>query len=81
MQRVTLNGINRRGLVNLNSRERWLAYSVRIWSRKRASYWLANCRGYTTDPEDAGVFPFADAYDAAKHCDRGEGIEFIRVKA
>lgn len=67
-ERITLNGIKRRGLVKWKGRERWSRQRVRIWSAEHGVWWRPNCEGYTIHEDAAGVYDFADAYDATKHC-------------
>lgn len=66
--RVTLNGINRRGLANWRGREHWLGRKVRIWSAEHQAWWRANRCGYTVHPEAAGTYSFAEAWEATRHC-------------
>jgi hypothetical protein len=68
VKRVTLVGIQRRGLVNWKAREKWIGRQVSIWSREHQAWWRPNAQGYTDDAAQAGVWDFADAYDITKHC-------------
>lgn len=77
--RVTLNGIQRRGLSNWRRREWWLRRRVAIWSREHAAWWRSNGNGYTDDLGQAGKFTFADAYERTKHCGPEKQIVFYSV--
>ena len=57
----------------------WTGKTVRIYSGEHRAFWRANGAGYTLHPIDAGVYPFADAYDATKHCGPEKEIEFHDV--
>lgn len=80
-QRVTLNGIQRRGLVNWRGREDWNRRLVSIWSREHLAWWRPDGHGYTTEPTNAWVLPFADAYDATKHCGPEKKIVYYAMPA
>jgi hypothetical protein len=75
-KRITLNGIKRCGLANLKSREWWLTRRVSIWSRERCAWWGENGRGYTKRDNLAGIFDFADAYEATKNCGPEDKISY-----
>jgi hypothetical protein len=77
--RVTLNGIKRRGLANWRAREQWLCRQVWIWSAEHRAWWGSGRCGYFTNLSSAGVYNFAEAYDATKHCGPEKRIEFIAV--
>lgn len=77
--RVTLNGINRRGLANWKAREKWLGRQVRIWSGEWGLFWRPGAAGYVADPDQAGVYNFEDAWERAKHCGPEKKIVFITV--
>lgn len=79
IERVTLNGIHRRGLANWKGRERWLSKRVSIWSREHHAWWRPNGCGYTTKAEEAGTWSFADAYDTTKHCGPEKKIVYYAV--
>lgn len=79
--RVTLNGINRKGLVEWRGRERFLGKTVRIWSAEHRAWWRPNGNGYTSQPDQAGLYDFADAYDATKHCGPEKQIAYEVVSA
>lgn len=76
MDRVTLVGIKRRGLMAWKGRERWLGRRVLIWSKEHATWWRPESAGYTQDADEAGVYDFADAWDRTKHCGPEKGIVF-----
>ena len=76
MARITLRGIKRRGLVNWKGREWWLSQNVRIWSREHRAWWRDGANGYTVNMTEAGIFPFADAYERTKHCGPEKQIAF-----
>ena len=78
-ERVTLTGIQRRGLANWKGREKWLRRSVRIWSAEHRAWWRPERAGYTTLLETAGVYSFADAYDATKHCGPEKRIVYVNA--
>lgn len=79
MERVTLNGIKQRGLVNWKAREKWLHRRVRVWSEEHRAWWRPTGNGYTTAEAGAGVYDFADAYERTKHCGPEKRIEFFFV--
>jgi hypothetical protein len=79
-QRVTLNGINRRGLANWKGRERWISKNVRIWSDEHKAWWRPNCQGYTAYATDAGIYTFSDAWDATSHCGPEKKIVYEAVR-
>lgn len=81
MKRVTLNGINRRGLSNWKAREWWCRQRVIIWSQEHCAWWRQDAAGYTTDANAAGVYEFADAYDRTKHCGPEKRIGFYATRA
>jgi hypothetical protein len=81
MQRVTLNGIQRRGLANWRARDKWLNRRVSIWSREHTAWWQPGGHGYTDKAEEAGTWDFADAYETTKHCGPEKKIVFYAVAA
>ena len=77
--RVTLAGIQRRGLAFWKAREHWSGRKVRIWSGEHGAWWRPERAGYTTHLEAAGIYDFADAWDSTKHCDRSKKIVFEAI--
>lgn len=79
IDRVTLNGIQQRGLANWKGRERWLDKRVSIWSREHSAWWRPGGNGYTTEAENAGSWDFAEAYEMTKHCGPEKRIVYYAV--
>ena len=77
--RVTLNGINRRGLANWKARERWIGRKVHIWSAEHRSWWRPDRCGYTIHLEAAGVYDFVDAWAATSGCGPEKRIEYVTI--
>ena len=79
IERVTLNGIKRRGLAAWKGRERWAHRKVQIWSGEHRAWWRAGGCGYVLTRDRAGVYDFADAWEATKHCGPEKKIAFYPV--
>jgi hypothetical protein len=77
MKYITLNGIKRKGLINLKSREWWARQTVSIWSGEHAAYWRPDAQGYTTLKREAWNIDFPTAYDHVKHCGPEKQIIFM----
>ena len=60
-------------------REFLVRCSVRIWSGEHHAWWRENRCGYTTHKMEAGIYRFADAYDATAHCGPEKRIQLQRV--
>jgi hypothetical protein len=39
-----------------------------IWSNEHRAYWRVNAAGYTVDPTQAGIWPYAEAERMTRHC-------------
>lgn len=76
MNRVTLNGIKRRGLIEWKARDWWTRQTVLIWSREHCAWWRPNAWGYTDDAAQAWRVDFPTAYDHTKHCGPEKQIAF-----
>ena len=48
----------------------------RIWSQEHGTWWRANASGYASDPCEAGVYDFSDAWRRSSHCDSSKGIVY-----
>lgn len=77
--RVTLNGIKQRGLANWKAREAWFRKNVRIWSDEHQAWWRPNRAGYTAYREAAGIYTFAEAWDATEGCGPEKKIVYEAV--
>ena len=54
---------------------------VVIWSGEHRLYWRPNCRGYTNDILEAGVYDARDALANTIHCDPSKKIVLIVAPA
>lgn len=58
----------------------WLAKNahrtVMIWSNEWCRWWGTDRAGYTSDIKQAGIYTFADAFDASGHCGGEKGIRY-----
>ncbi len=77
--RVTLNGIKRRGLDVWKGRAQWAHRRVLIWSDEHHAWWRPDYCGYTVHVAAAGIYSFADAWTATKHCGTEKRIAFQAV--
>jgi len=75
--RVTLNGINRRGYENWKQRNWWNAQMVFIWSAEHHAFWRPDGAGYTEHLSAAGRYSFRAAFDRTKHCGPEKRIEYV----
>jgi hypothetical protein len=57
--------------------ENFAGRPVRIWSDERGAWWRAHARGYTSDPDQAGVYDFEQAYQSISHCGPEKRIAFV----
>lgn len=80
MKRVTLIGIQRRGLSNWKAREWWNRRQVVIWSAEHCAWWRPKAQGYTINDDEAGIYDFADAYERTKHCGPEKRIMFYEAR-
>jgi len=59
---------------------KWLAKNahraVMIWSNQWCRWWAPDRSGYTSDIKQAGIYTFADAFDASGHCGKEKGIQY-----
>jgi hypothetical protein len=76
MNCVTLNHINRVGMDNWKARKWWGRQRVQIWSKEHLAWWRPDACGYTTQPNEAWVLPFSEAYERTKHCGPEKAIVF-----
>ena len=53
--------------------------SVYIWSDEHRAFWRPNGSGYTSNPLDAGVYTFREAYEKTAHCGPEKKIMFYPV--
>jgi hypothetical protein len=51
--------------------------SVIIRSREHGAFWGSDCRGYTENAWQAGIYSFKDAFENTCHCGPEKGIEFL----
>ena len=49
---------------------------VRIWSAEWRAWWRPKAQGYTGNIEEAGVFPFDDAWARSHHCGPEKRISY-----
>lgn len=77
--RLTLKGIHRVGRQRCKKFKAFVGRKVLIFSREHMSYWRPGAAGYTTDPDEAGVYDFAEAYAHTMHCGPEKRIEFETV--
>lgn len=52
----------------------------RIWSGEHMMWWRPGRSGYTTGLDQAGIYTFAEAWAATKHCGPEKQIQYIEVR-
>lgn len=53
---------------------------VHIRSGQWGAWWRPNCRGYTTDIQEAGIYTFKEALEASGHCSIEKKIHYEFIK-
>lgn len=55
--------------------------TVRIWSGEWRAWWRPKAQGYTDNIDEAGVFPFNEAWNRSYHCGPEKRISYHEVEA
>lgn len=53
---------------------------VRIWSNQWLAWWRPRCSGYTDDPEQAGIYSGAEAFQSTSHAGPEKGIQYELIQ-